>query len=98
MTADPSSRDHRKSRIIGLAEVKARTGYSKSKIYRDMKAGKFPKQAKRLQGSTSAGWFEDDIDAFLEQRRPDSNSSGNCPPTKDKPCDGISVPKDARHS
>ena len=60
------------TRIIGIAEVMSRTGDSKSKIYRDMRAGKFPLQAKKLEGSRSAGWFEDEIDAHLEARRPDS--------------------------
>jgi|GEM_PF-1867831 predicted DNA-binding transcriptional regulator AlpA len=73
MFANTSSHDHGKSRIIGLAEVMARTGPSKSKIYRDMKAGKFPPQAKKLEGSSSAGWFEEHIDEFLERRRPESS-------------------------
>ena len=72
MFANTSSHDHGKSRIIGLAEVMARTGPSKSKIYRDMKARKFPQQAKKLDGSISAGWFEEDIDEFIERRRPES--------------------------
>jgi len=57
MFANTSSHDHGKSRIIQLAEVIARTGHSKSKIYRDMKARKFPQQAKKLDGSISAGWL-----------------------------------------
>lgn len=52
----------------------ARTGCSKSKIYRDVKAGRFPAQASKLEGSTSAGWIEDDIDAHLEARRPGSSN------------------------
>jgi hypothetical protein len=36
-----------------------------------VKARKFPPQAKKLEGSTSAGWFEDEIDAYIEARRPD---------------------------
>lgn len=66
-----------KSRIIGLDEVKVHTNYSKSKIYRDMRTGKFPPQAEKLEGSTSAGWFEDDIDAFLEGLRPESSEPGS---------------------
>lgn len=67
-----------RSRIIKLCEVMNRTGYSKSKIYRDMGVAKFPKQAKRLEGSTSAGWFEDDIDAFIATLRVESNFSSQC--------------------
>lgn len=32
--------------------------------------GLFPEQAKKLNGSRTAGWFEDDIDAWIEGRRP----------------------------
>jgi predicted DNA-binding transcriptional regulator AlpA len=60
-----------KSRIIGLDEVKFRTHWSKSKIYRYMKRGKFPPQAKKLEGSRSAGWYEGDIDDFIESLRPE---------------------------
>lgn len=71
-----------KSRIIGLAEVMQRTNYSKSKIYRDIRFGKFPAQAIKLAGSTSAGWFEDEIDEFLEARRRESSHRGNRPQPK----------------
>jgi predicted DNA-binding transcriptional regulator AlpA len=74
----PSLNDRRpKSRIIKLPAVMARTGFSKSKIFRDVKTGKFPQQAKKLEGSTSAGWFEDDIDEFMEARRPKTSHHGN---------------------
>jgi predicted DNA-binding transcriptional regulator AlpA len=48
----------------------AHTNYSKSKIYRLIHEGKFPKQANKLDGTTSAGWFEDQILAYLEALRP----------------------------
>jgi predicted DNA-binding transcriptional regulator AlpA len=76
MPLPPISGQSSKSRIIGLPEVMERTNYSKSKIYRDMKTEKFPLQARKLDGSTSAGWFEDDIDEFLEGRRPESSRHG----------------------
>lgn len=62
--------DHPKSRIIGLKEVMLRVPWSKTKIYGYMKAGKFPPQAKKLEGSTSAGWYEEDVDDFVESLRP----------------------------
>jgi predicted DNA-binding transcriptional regulator AlpA len=58
-------------RIIGLEEVKARTRYSKSKIYRLMLKGQFPQKAKKLAGSRSTGWLEDEIDAHIEALRPE---------------------------
>lgn len=65
--------------MIGLEEVLARTGVSKSQIYRDMKTGKFPNQAKKPKGSTGAFWLEDDIDEFIESRRPDTSPARKCP-------------------
>ena len=37
-----------------------------------MGLGLFPAQAKKLNGSCTAGWFEDDIDVWIEDRRPDT--------------------------
>ena len=66
----PFKPERPKSRIIDLKEVMRRVPWSKSKIYRDMETGKFPPQAEKLEGSTSAGWYEDDIDDLLESLRP----------------------------
>ncbi len=74
-----------KSRIIGLKEVMRRVPWSKSKIYRDMEAGKFPPQAEKLEGSTSAGWYEDDIDDLLESLRPETVPKDSSTPPKDVP-------------
>ncbi len=60
----------RSSRIIGLNEVILRTHLSKTSVYRMIGLGLFPEQAKKLNGSRTAGWFEDDIDAWIEGRRP----------------------------
>ena len=73
MKLHASSGQVSKGRIIGLDEVIYRTGASKSKIYRDIKSGKFPPQAKKPEGSTSAGWYEKHIDDFVEARRPEWN-------------------------
>lgn len=87
------SNDRRsKSRIVKAAEVIARTGFSKSKIYRDMKAGKFPQQATKLEGSTSAGWFEEDIDNFLDQLRPGSNLESSQQPSREAHQGGTTAP------
>ncbi|MGH8627597.1 MAG: helix-turn-helix transcriptional regulator [Gammaproteobacteria bacterium] len=51
-------------RIIRLREVRDRTGLSESTIYRQEKAGKFPKRVQL--GPQSIGWFEDEIDQYLE--------------------------------
>ena len=51
-------------RIMRLSEVKAVTGLSKTTIYRFEKEGRFPSRVSL--GARSVGWFEDDIQSFLQ--------------------------------
>lgn len=57
------------SRILRLPEVMRRVGLSKTTIYDRIKKGEFPAQAKLLDGSSTAGWFEDEIEAYLATLR-----------------------------
>ena len=75
--------EHPKSRIIGLEEVLSRVPWSKSTIYRYVKAGKFPPQADKVDGSTSAGWLEDAIDDFVESLRPEPAAKDRRPLVKE---------------
>ncbi|MEH3116677.1 MAG: AlpA family phage regulatory protein [Methylorubrum populi] len=50
-------------RIIRRKTVEARTGLSRSTIYRKMKEGTFP--AKLKISSNGAGWHESDIDRWV---------------------------------
>mgnify|MGYP000405730152 FL=1 len=58
-------------RIMRLNEVKAVTGLSKTTIYRFEKEGRFPLRVSL--GERSVGWFEDDIQSFLQSLRRSSN-------------------------
>jgi prophage regulatory protein len=51
-------------RILRLPAVLARTGDSKSTIRRKELAGQFPRRVQT--GPNSVGWFEDEVDAYLE--------------------------------
>lgn len=51
------------SYILKLGDVIARCRLSKSKIYRDMASGKFPRQV-RL-GGNCVGWLSNDIDEWI---------------------------------
>lgn len=51
-------------RILRLPAVLARTGDSKSTIRRKELAGQFPRRVQT--GPNSVGWFEDEIDRYLE--------------------------------
>ena len=57
------------AKIIDLREVMLRTGYGKTKIYGLIKKNRFPPQANRLDGSCSAGWYEDEVDLYIESGR-----------------------------
>ena len=59
-------------RIMRLSEVKAVTGLSKTTIYRFEKEGRFPSRVSL--GARSVGWFEDDIQSFLQSLRVSSIS------------------------
>jgi prophage regulatory protein len=52
--------------IIKLDEVKRRTTFSGSTIYRLISQGKFPKQVKLAE--RSCGWVESEIDEYLRKR------------------------------
>jgi prophage regulatory protein len=89
----PDNSEHPKSRIIGIEEVIFRTGRSRSTIYRYINAGKFPRQAKKLEGSTSAAWYEADIDAFVESLRPEQAWKSDSTVTKKVEKETISEPE-----
>lgn len=50
--------------IIRLNEVRARTGLSRSEIYRREALGQFPKRVKL--GARSVGWVSSEIEEFIE--------------------------------
>ena len=56
-------------RILRLDEVMRRLGCGRSTVYRLGDAGILP-QAEPMEGCSSAGWLEDDVDALVESRRP----------------------------
>ena len=53
--------------ILRRQQVQARTGLSRSTIYDRMSKGTFPKAVSL--GARSVGWFESDIDSWLESLR-----------------------------
>ena len=51
------------SHILKLKDITQRCSISKSKIYRDIKEGRFPKQVHL--GSNCVGWLSYDIDNWI---------------------------------
>ena len=54
------------TRVLRLPEVMARTGLSRTTIYRWRLAGRFP-QPVRL-GTRNVGWIESEVEAWLRER------------------------------
>ena len=52
--------------IIKIDEVKKRTTFSESTIYRLISQGNFPKQVKLAE--RSCGWVENEIEEYLNKR------------------------------
>ena len=53
-------------RLLRLKQVEDRTGYKKSKIYKDVKEGKFPAPVKL--GSISVAWVEEEVQQWIDAR------------------------------
>ena len=58
---------HQPTRILRLPEVKDRTGFSRSMIYRMMRENRFP-QAITLFGTRCVGWVESEIDTWVAEK------------------------------
>ncbi len=54
------------ARILRLREVEARTGLSRSTIYRWRRAGRFPQAV--VLGKRSVGWIESEVDEWIRER------------------------------
>ena len=53
-------------RALRLPQVIDKVGFGRDTIYRGVREGWFPKHFKLSERASA--WFEDEIDAFLEQR------------------------------
>lgn len=52
-------------RVLRLPATEAKSGLKRDSIYRLGKQGKFPRPVKL--SAHASGWFEDEIDAWLEE-------------------------------
>lgn len=60
--------------ILRLQDVKARTGLSRSEIYRREALGQFPSRVSL--GTRSVGWPSEEIQSWIEARIRESRSNG----------------------
>ena len=74
-TEQPMNRNTRNPiRILRSPEVEARTGLSRSTIYRWRVAGRFPPPV--VMGGRTVGWIESDVDAWIRERAVESRAGG----------------------
>ena len=55
-------------RIIRIKDVMSRTGISRSHIYSLATSGGFPKSISLVEGGSSVGWIEGEIEEWITQR------------------------------
>jgi prophage regulatory protein len=53
--------------ILRRSQVEAVTGLSRSTLYAEIKAGRFPKQVK-LTSKRCVGWVANEVDAYIQSR------------------------------
>jgi prophage regulatory protein len=63
-------------RILRRDRVQSVTGLSRSTIYAEIKAGRFPKQV-QLTGRRSVGWIESEVNDFISARIAASRNAAN---------------------
>ncbi len=66
--------DSNNPKILRRKQVQGITGLSRSTIYAEMKAGRFPKQV-NLTSKRSVGWLESEIADFIQARIDASRST-----------------------
>ena len=62
MPTEPRNKHER--RLLRWSELKDRIPKSRTQIWRDIRAGKFP--APVQLGSNTVAWFEDEIDTYMD--------------------------------
>lgn len=77
MTNEPTNRHER--RLLRWSKVKVRVPKSRTQIWRDIRAGKFP--APVQIGENSVAWFEDEIDTYMDALPRTNYTAQGCPTT-----------------
>lgn len=62
-------------RILRMRDLRGKTGLCPSATYALIAQGKFPKPFSLIPGGRAVGWFEADIDAWLETRKAEGGAA-----------------------
>jgi len=68
-------------RILRLPKVIEKTGLERDTVYRGAREGWFPKSFKLSPTGRASGWFEDEIDEYLERRGAERDKPAAARPT-----------------
>ena len=60
-----------KNKILRMKDLPSRVGFAKSTIYELIKKNKFPKPFKIIPNGRASGWFENDIENWINNRASD---------------------------
>ena len=58
----------KKGRILRMRQLLEKLTLSESRIHALIQSEQFPKPFKLIEGGRAIGWYESEIDAFLDQR------------------------------
>ena len=64
----PLTSSVQKGRILRMRQLLEKLPLSESRIHALIQSEQFPKPFKLIEGGRAIGWYESEIDAFLEQR------------------------------
>jgi len=65
----------RRHLIVRMRDIKLRLGLSESHLYQLILTGKFPKPFPLVPGGAARGWFEGQIQDYLQQRLDECNDA-----------------------
>lgn len=69
--ASPAAATRAAMRIIRMRELRDKIPLSQSHLFALIKRGQFPKPFPLIPGGRAVGWFEADVDIFLQKRAED---------------------------
>jgi predicted DNA-binding transcriptional regulator AlpA len=70
--------------MLRKKEVQRRTSMGKTQLDEAIRAGKFPRGVPVFEDGRALGWFEDEIDAYIESRRAARDAAAAAAPPKTK--------------
>jgi prophage regulatory protein len=70
--------------ILRKLEVQRRTSMGKTQLGEAIRRGIFPKGVPIFEDGRALGWFEDEVDAYIESRRQARDAAAAAAPPKSK--------------